>query len=213
MWRFSVSQPRTAFEQQIWITSKEGRDSGERGNAEISCSVSSLPLSLNNDRVQMRMVDKSNAVSNIISWCREKSLPLPKILSLFFLFYPPSSLSLSLSLQIKMHACAHIFALHIYKYVKEKCHASSSYRIATLCQQQGPTRPTRTNLSTVSGLPLQRLATLSPCSFEFIGACSNIHKKETSLAKRSSTRFAPLVFLILQRRPPWTATLNYYTDF
>jgi len=101
-----------------------------------------------------------------------------------------------------MHACAHIFALHIYKYVKEKCHASSSYRIATLCQQQGPTRPTRTNLSTVSGLPLQRLATLSPCSFEFIGACSNIHKKETSLAERSSTRFAPLVFLILQRRPP-----------
>jgi len=94
-------------------------------------------------------------------------------------------------------------------YVKEKCRAPSRHRIATLWQQ-GPTRATRTNLSTVSGLPLQRLATLSLCSFEFIGACSNIHKKGTSLVEFSSlcpSRFPhpPVSF-------PWTTT-NYYTDF
>lgn len=97
--------------------------------------------------------------------------------------------------------------MHIYKYayVKKKCrapspHHTTPHHISTLWQQ-GPTRPTRTYLS-ASGLPLQRLATLSPCSFEFIGACSNIHKKGTSLTERSSGSLCPSRFPHPPASPP-----------
>lgn len=103
---------------------------------------------------------------------------------------------------------------HIYKHTHagEKRRAPSTHRAphrAVTLRQQDPTRPTRANLSTANGLPLQRLATLSPCSFEFIGACSNIHKKESSFAEPGlvfpSHPVLPLRFsLVLQHhsRPP-----------
>lgn len=134
------------------------------------------------------------------------------------------SLCLFILSNIDVRACAS----HIYKHTHagEKCRAPSTHRTAVTLQQQDPTRPTRANLSTANGLPLQRLATLSPCSFEFIGACSNIHKKGTSLAERSpALAFPPRPILTLRfslvlqhhsRSPPPslpTAVTNYYTDF
>lgn len=99
-----------------------------------------------------------------------------------------------------MHA--HIHALHIYEYayVKKKRRAPSPHRIPTLWQQ-GPTRPTRTYLSTASGADYH-LNVWRP----FRRAHSNLLARVRIFIKkgprwRSSARFAPLVFLILQHRP------------